>query len=480
MSDHDPIGADAPLLAAWHAVARGGDVPFTIPGHKRRADRLSPMLGELLAGDVPLYGGLDEVKLTHERLRDAERRAAALWGADWCRFSVGGSTHGNQALLLGAARPGDTVLVCRTAHRSTLSGLVLAGLRPAWLHTDVDEQYGVPIGVSPQTLLSAIAGHPEAVAVFLVEPSYVGTLSDRVALIDIAHAAGLPVLVDQAWGAHFGFSPEYPPHALALGADGVVLSAHKTLPAYSQACVVLARLERLDRDRLDRGFDATHTTSPAGAILASIDGARAVLAHDGGELLERLCGAVADTRRQLARIAGLRCLEPGQFGPGRFDPAKLVVGVAGTGADGVQVERVMIEAGYPLEMADRDTLVPIVTMTDGPTELGGLVQALGAAVERLRAQPRPQRASAVWRDIGTSALDPRAAFFAEHRGVPADEAAGEVCAEVIAPYPPGIPLLLPGEIVTRGAVDALTALAHDGTRIAYAADPKLRTIQVVA
>ncbi|MFC7484943.1 hypothetical protein ACFQX7_39695 [Luedemannella flava] len=250
---------DAPLLAAWHAYVDGGVTPFTIPGHKRAAARLWPALGAAVASDVPLFGGLDTVKLAGGTLADAEARAAALWGADWCRFSTGGSTHANQAIALAVGRPGDTVLVTRSAHRSTLLGLVLAGLNPVWLPTTVDPRFGIPSGVSPEALRGALAAHPSARAVFLVEPSYLGTVSDLPALIA---ASDVPVIVDQAWGAHFGFHPSLPPHALQVGAAALVTSAHKTLPAYSQASLLLARTDRLDPDRLDRAFEAGNTTSP--------------------------------------------------------------------------------------------------------------------------------------------------------------------------------------------------------------------------
>src|SRR3954471_948114 len=164
--DEDALRSDAPLLAAWHSFAGRVGPPFTIPGHKRLAGALAPALGPVLAGDVPLYGGLDTVKLAGGVLADAEDRAARLWGAHWCRFSVGGSTHANQVLALAAGRPGDEVLVARNAHRSTLLGLVLAGLTPVWLPVAIDPRFGLPAGVTEAALRAAIAEHPGATAVF--------------------------------------------------------------------------------------------------------------------------------------------------------------------------------------------------------------------------------------------------------------------------------------------------------------------------
>lgn len=467
---------DAPLLAAWLDFVVRGDTPFTIPGHKQAAGLLWPELGAAVAGDVPLFGGLDAVKLTGGVLAGAEARAAALWGADWCRFSTGGSTHANQAIALAVGRPGDTVLVTRSAHRSTLLGLVLAGLTPVWLPTRVDPRFGVPAGVDPADVRAALAAHPDARAVFLVEPSYLGTLSDLAA---ITAESGVPVVVDQAWGAHFGFHSDLPPHALAQGADALVTSAHKTLPAYSQASVLLARTRRFDADRLERAFEAGNTTSPAGAILASIDGARALLAAEGERLLGELLDTVAAARERLRGVPGLLVPGPEDFPAGRFDGTKLVVILSGTGADGVAVERDLIAAGLPVEMADRDTLVPIVTVADTPTTVDRLVAALADAIERHGGAPRPVGRAVQWGAAATAALTPREAFFADHETVPAAAAVGRVCAEVVAPYPPGVPVLVPGEVVTADVLAGLDAARQAGTRIAYAADPSLATIQVV-
>ncbi|GAA1832828.1 aminotransferase class I/II-fold pyridoxal phosphate-dependent enzyme [Luedemannella flava] len=467
---------DAPLLAAWHAYVDGGVTPFTIPGHKRAAARLWPALGAAVASDVPLFGGLDTVKLAGGTLADAEARAAALWGADWCRFSTGGSTHANQAIALAVGRPGDTVLVTRSAHRSTLLGLVLAGLNPVWLPTTVDPRFGIPSGVSPEALRGALAAHPSARAVFLVEPSYLGTVSDLPALIA---ASDVPVIVDQAWGAHFGFHPSLPPHALQVGAAALVTSAHKTLPAYSQASLLLARTDRLDPDRLDRAFEAGNTTSPAGSILASTDAARALLAARGPQLLDSLLSLVADAHARLRRTAGLLVPGPESFPAGRFDPAKLVVILSGTGADGIAVERDLIAAGVPVEMADRDTIVPIVTLADTRESVDRLVDALVGLVERHRGPARPVGLAIQWGAPAEAAMTPRDAFFADHETVPADRAVGRVCAEVVAPYPPGVPVLVPGEVVTESLLAGLRAARDAGTRIAYAADPTLGTLQVV-
>lgn len=470
-TDPRRLRGDAPLLDAWLRFHEEAPTPFTIPGHKQRRD----LVGDVIAGDVPLYAGLDTMKLTRGVLDEAEDRAAALWGADLCRFSVGGSTHGNQALALAVGRPGDRVVVARTLHRSMLLGLVLAGLHPVWVRPEVDPAHGLPLGVTPGALEAALAAAPDARAVLVGDPSYVGTVGDVSALATVAHRHGMPLLVDAAWGAHLGFHPALPPHALAAGADALVTSAHKALPAWSQGALVLARSKRISRARLDAGVEATATTSPSGAILASIDAARALLQRDGRALLDEVVTAVAAARRRLAQVAGLVVLD----GP-TVDPTRLVLALPGTGADGNAVESDLLAGGMPVEMADRDTVVAMVTLADTRRTVEDLTLALVESVERHRGAPRPVAGSGVWSVDPVTVMPPRDAFFATRESVPVERAVGRVSAELVAPYPPGIPVLAPGEEVTVDAVDALRAARAAGTRIAYAADPTVRTLDVVA
>jgi arginine decarboxylase len=468
----DPRGlrGDAPLLDAYLSFLQSSSRPFTIPGHKQRSD----LVGSVVGGDVPLYGGLDTMRLSAGVLALAERRAAQLWGADVCRFSVGGSTHGNQALALAVARPGASVVVSRSLHRSLLLGLVLAGLRPIWVRQKVSPPTGLPTAVSVSDVEAALRAHPEARAVFLGDPSYVGTIGDIAGHARAAHAHGIPLIVDAAWAAHFGFHPDLPPHALALGADAIVTSAHKALPAYSQAALVLANTDRIDADRLERAFEATHTTSPAGAILASIDASRSLLENHGEELIGLLLGRVAGARRRLRAVEGVDVLD----GAG-VDPTKLVVLLAGTGASGYDIESDLLARDMPLEMADRDTVIPMLTIADDDTGVDELTAALTNAIARHRGSPRMPVAAAAWSVEPETVMAPREAFFAKHVPVSAQEAVGRVSAELVAPYPPGVPVLAPGERVTRGALDSLLRARDEGVRIAYAADPTLTTLQVV-
>ncbi len=466
----------APIADLYDRFPPPGErpVPFMIPGHKGSTE----LVGRVVEGDLSLWGALATMRAAAGVLTDAEQLAAELWGAHLCRFSVAGSSHGNQALALSVGRPGDEVVVTRAVHRSLLLGFVLAGLRPVWVAPPVDAVTGLPGRLPVDAVRGVLAAHPAARAVFAVEPGYAGTRSDVSGLAGAAHDAGVPLLVDQAWSAHFGFHPALPPHALAAGADAFVTSAHKALPAYTQGALVLARTERLDPDRLQRGFDATHTTSPSGTILASIDAARRLLALDGERLLGRTVELVTGARSRLSAVEGLQVLD----GPAdAVDPTRLVLGLSGTGADGFVVEDDLVRLGFSLEMADRDTLVATVTMADTEDSVGPLVDALVEVVGRRRGQPRAVPPAAwLGTDLPEVALAPREAFFAAHETVPAADAAGRVAAELVAPYPPGIPAIVPGEVLTAQVLDALRSAAADRVRVAYAADPSVATVQVVA
>jgi len=467
----DPRGlrADAPLLDAWLRFHEVAPTPFTIPGHKQRHD----LVGDVVAGDVPLYAGLDTMKLTTGVLAEAESRAARLWGADVCRFSTGGSTHANQAVALAVADDGDTVVVSRTLHRSMLLGLVLAGLTPVWVRPEVDLATGLPLGVAPDSVRRALDAHPHARAVFVGDPSYVGTVGDVAGLAEAAHEHDVPLVVDAAWAAHFGFHPDLPRHALQLGADVMVTSAHKTLPAWSQAAIVLARTERVDPARLEAGVEATATTSPAGAILASTDAARALLERDGAELLGAAIEATREARNRLGEVDGLVVLDGAHV-----DPLKLTVVLSGAGVDGNAVEQDLLAAGLPVESADRDVLVAVVSLADTRTTLAALADAIVGSVERHRGTPRAVVGPAAYGVEPETVVPPRQAFFARSEHVPVEQAVGRTSAELVAPYPPGIPVLAPGERVTDATLAALGHARAAGVRIAYAADPTLGMLRV--
>jgi lysine decarboxylase len=469
----------APLLDAYLTYFEADHTPFTIPGHKQRASQIDVGLGALVDSDIPLYGGLDEIKLTNQILVKAEKLAANLWGADYARFSTGGSTHANQAVILALGKPGDKVAISRTAHRSVLSALVIAGLEPIWMSPEIDLATGVPIGIALPELEKALAGNP--IAVLLTEPGYLGTLSDLKPLIDAAHAKSIPVIVDAAWGGHFGFHPDLPAHVISQGADALITSVHKALPGYSASALLLAKTKYLSAERLEQSFETTHTTSPAGAPLASIDAVRALLQARGDELLGALIEKVAQFKLAVQANFDLPIfLNPSDFPAGRFDPVKIVLRVQQLGAAGVEIERALIAQGIRVEMADNDTIVFLATLADTTEDFQVLAVKLVQILKKLQSAPRASATALSWSVIPQIAMSMREAYFAKTKLVSSTAAIGQISADLIAPYPPGVAVVAPGERLTEQIVSGLVASQKAGVRIAYATDPTLKTFRIVS
>jgi len=448
----------APLLDAYLSYFETNRTAFTIPGHKQKASRLDDGLGVVVDSDTPLYGGLDAIKLTQGVLKKAEGLAAKLWGADYARFSTGGSTHANQAIILALGKPGEKIALTRTAHRSVLSALVLTGLEPIWLTPEIDTKTGVPMGIPVKELERVLDQKP--IALLLTEPSYLGTLSELKSLIAKAHGHSIPVIVDAAWGAHFGFNSNLPQHALQMGADALITSVHKTLPGYSASAL-------------------THTTSPAGAPLASIDGCRALLQNRGDQLTANLVDLVNAFKDKVDKACGMSVfLNTSDFPTGRFDPAKVVLRANLLGVSGVDVENELEKHNIRVEMADQDTIVFLATLADRSEDFDEVAAKLIPILEKLRSQPRQTQTALSWSIVPKVGMSIRDAYFADTEFVSAADAVGRVSADLIAPYPPGVAVVAPGEVLTAQIVDGLATSKTAGVRIAYASDPTLKTYRV--
>jgi len=474
----NPLRTSAPLLDAYLSYFEEHRLPFTIPGHKQKTTLLDEGLGAVVDMDTPLYGGLDEIKLTGGILKKAEKLAADLWGADYARFSTGGSTHANQAIVLALGKPGDKVAISRTAHRSILSALVLADLQPIWMSPEIDEATGFPIGIGITELERALKEKP--IAVLLTEPGYLGTLSDLPTLISSAHAQGVPVIIDAAWGGHFGFSKDLPKHCLQLGADALITSTHKALPGYSASALLLAQGKYLNLARIEQSFETTHTTSPAGAPLASIDGCRALLATRGDELLGNLITLVNNFKREVqGNFAQPIFLNTSDFPADRFDPTKIVLRANQLGTSGVAIENALIAKNIRVEMADNDTIVFLATLADSQKDFDDLARTLIPILKELESTPRQSATALSWSVVPQVGITMRSAYFAQTEMVSAADAQGRISADLIAPYPPGVAVVAPGEILTEQILKGLAASKSAGVRIAYATDSTLATYRVV-
>ena len=477
-----------PILEGILAYARQGIVPFSTPGHKLGIgadEELVAAFGErALRADIPLGGGVGNTHFSGDALRLAEALAADAWGADRSYFLLNGSSAGNHALLLAAVRPGDKVIVSRDLHKSLLVALILTGARPVYVLPELHPGLNAGLGITAEQVAAALDAHPDAKLVALVSPSYCGVSSDLAGIARIAHARGVPVHVDEAWAPHFHFHPALPPSAMASGVDAAVVSTHKVLGSLTQAAVLNVRAGLIDPDRVRTAVGMAQTTSPSVLILASIDTARRQMALDGKALLDRAIALATDARRRLRALPGIRVLDGDQLGVEAFDLTKLVVDVDGLGITGYAAEDALRNRfGVGPEMSDLVGLVFLITIGDTPESVDRLVGAFAAlSREHYRGEhPRPElRSSGAIVTPSALAMTPREAYFAPARAVPLAAAAGEVSGELVIPYPPGIPVLAPGEVITDDKIAYLREGVAHGMYLSGPADPTLATIRVVA
>ncbi|MCA1657350.1 MAG: amino acid decarboxylase, partial [Actinobacteria bacterium] len=463
---------------------------FHVPGHKGGSGAdpgLRHALGDgAMMIDLPqdLHGiDLGPSPTPYER---AEQLAAEANGAQRTWFLTNGATQGNHALALALAPLGAPVVVQRNSHASLVDGLVLSGGHPGFVAPAYDDQLGMAHGVTAEALEKELAGAPDGVrAAFIVSPTYYGMVADVAGCAEVAHAAGVPLVVDQAWGPHFGFHPELPRPALALGADAMLTSTHKIVGSLTQSAMLhVAPTGRIDVDALGRAVRLVRSTSPSSLLLASLDAARRQLAIHGEALLHETMAAVTRTREKLASIAGLEIVGPdfiGRPGVADWDPLRIVLDVRATGRSGYEVAEALRE-GYDLqpELATHATVVFIAGLAESPVALERLAGDVEETVKRIAvdgAVPALVRPPAALRN--EMIVSPRDAFLGRSERVGVDDSVGRVSCESIAGYPPGIPALLPGERITQETIAYLRELAASGARLHGASDPALRTIHVL-
>lgn len=477
----------APLIEALRAYATTGTVPFSTPGHKLGAglDRdLSSLLGsQFCAADVWLNTA------DHDRsVRLAEELAAQTWGAERSFFLVNGSSSGNQAFLLATVAPGAEVIIGRDLHQSLLAALIVTGARPVYVTPRLHASLHVGLGLATEDVVSTLEAHPAAKLLVVTRPSYWGVASNLGEIVTAAHARGVAVYVDEAWGPHHGFHPELPPSAMGCGADGAVTSPHKLLTGLSQAALLNIQGPRVDAARVATALKLLQTTSPLMPVLASLDACRRQMALLGSQLLDRTIRLAESARRDLRRLPGIEVLDHVSLGlpAAQYDPTRLVIDVQGLGLTGYQAERLLRDRfAIAPEMSDTAGLVCLVTVGDTPEGIQHLVHAIASLCLHQRtgsAAPVPSACPRVAGEAiapGRQALTPREAYFAPTRVVPLPQAVGEVAAEAVIPYPPGIPVLTPGEVITRSKLACLQEGRAGGMHVRGAADPSLQTLRVV-
>ncbi|HZO06609.1 MAG TPA: aminotransferase class V-fold PLP-dependent enzyme [Solirubrobacterales bacterium] len=487
MPDH---GQDAtPFVDALLAYAAREPGRFQVPGHKGGAGadpKMRELVGEAgLRNDIPSVTEGVDIGPEPTPFQQAQLLAAEAWGAERTWFLMNGASQGNHVACLALAHMGSEVVVQRNVHSSVIDGLVLSGLRPTFVSPQLDPELGIAHGLTPDSLDAGLAATPNAVAAMVVSPTYFGACADVAALAEVAHARGVPLVADEAWGAHLHFSDELPPDALACGADLVTSSTHKIVGSLTQAAMLhLGAGGRLDPAVVDRCVSLVETTSPSGLLTGSLDAARRQAAVHGGELLGETLAAVARTRAAVAEIPGLAVLDAalvGQPGIAGWDPLRLAIDVRGTGSTGYKLAReIFYSQGIDLELYSENVVVAIFGLGEPAGPAGErLVAALREAVAELEAEPGPpQEKLAPPPPWGELVLTPREAFLGPQEVVPFDDAAGRIAAEGLAAYPPGIPNVLPGERLTAETLAYIRESVAHGGYVRGGSDRQLKTLRV--
>lgn len=477
----------APLFEGLLEHVRQEPLAFHIPGHKsgRGMDALfRDTIGkQALALDLINIAPLDDLHAPHGMIREAERLAAEAFAAEHAFFSVQGTSTAIMAMILATTGPGEKIIVPRNVHKSVLSAIIFAGALPIFIYPEMDRTFGISHGISYASLERALMLHPDARAVLLINPTYFGVACQLPAYVDLVHAYGIPVLVDEAHGAHLYFHPELPPSAMEAGADVAAVSMHKLGGSMTQSSLLLQQGNRVSHQRLQAMMSMLQTTSTSYLLLSSLDTARRHMATRGEELLSQTIALSRRLRQAVRDIPGLAILDETVLAYDSFhalDPTKITIQVAGLGISGYEAEQYLREhARIEVELSDLYNILVLITPGDDDTTINRLIEALYDLSATFQTNGAYAPADILLPDMPALALSPRDAFYAEVERIPLSESAGRVMAEFIMVYPPGIPILMPGEIITQDNIDYIEANVAQGLPVQGPEDATLATIKVI-
>ncbi|MCF0228418.1 MAG: aminotransferase class I/II-fold pyridoxal phosphate-dependent enzyme [Parasporobacterium sp.] len=487
-----------PLLEAILEYEKRNPAFFRVPGHRFdkgiNPDLLEAFGSRVFRCDLTEAEGLDDLHQPEGVILEAQQLAAECYGADKTWFLVNGTTCGNEAMVLSACCPGDKIILPRNVHKSVYMGLVLSGAVPVWIMPGYMTEYGIMGKILPETVEQAFQEHPDSKAVLIVSPTYYGTVSDLKSIADICHKHNALLLVDEAHGAHLGFTSLLPPSALQQDADVVVQSMHKTGSSLTMSSLLHLKGSRINPSVISDNLKMVMSTSPNYLLMASLDAARKEMALRGREHGEYAASLGNKAASALSEIRGCRVLTGASQ-----DPTRLVFSLEGY--TGYELHEILYDRyNLSMELSDEKNVVGVIAWGNEEDEITRLVNAVrelslqvhpeAAPDSSHNENPEKQFPCAVYRDAGkqfgcsflsvpSMALTPRDAHFSDKLSVPLTSAAGHIAGEMIAVYPPGIPLLYPGEIITDEIAEQIQNHVKSGCHFHGPADPELNTIRII-
>ncbi|MFE5969990.1 aminotransferase class I/II-fold pyridoxal phosphate-dependent enzyme [Streptomyces sp. NPDC056463] len=479
-----------PVLDALAAYHESGQTPFTPPGHKqgRGADpRVRAVLGDaVFRSDVLATSGLDDRTSSQGVVEEAQRLMADAVGADHAFFSTCGSSLSVKSAMLSVAGPHEELLVGRDAHKSVVSGLILSGIRPVWVDPQWDPERHLAHPPSPEAFAAAFAEHPDARGALVTTPTPYGTCSDLGAIAEVCHRHGKPLVVDEAWGAHLPFHPDLPTWAMDAGADVCVTSVHKMGSGLEQSSVFHLQGDLVRPEVLRSREDLLGTTSPSVLVYAALDGWRRQMVEHGRALYDEALALATVVRERIAGIDGLRLQGREEFcGPGRaadMDPLQVFVDISAWEVTGYRAaDWLRRHHRINLHVADHRRISAQLTHADDAETTGALLAGLtdlAAHAPQLRTGRPVEVPSPSGLRLEQAAL-PRDAFFGPTEQVPWEKAEGRIAAEMLTPYPPGIPAALPGERLNKAVLRYLRSGVDAGMLVPDAVDTAVTSVRVL-
>ncbi len=481
--------ASTPLLDALRECVNKNHAPFYTPGHKRGqgiSQRLNDCFGSsVFKADLPELAQLDNLFAPQGVIQEAQQLAAAAFGAEYTWFLVNGSTCGVEAAILATCGSGDKIILPRNVHSSSIAALILSGAHPVFVNPEYNPVLDIAHSITSKGVQTALEQHPDAKAVMMVYPTYYGVCGDVAAIATLAHQYNIPLLVDEAHGAHFAFHSDLPTKALAAGADLSVQSIHKVLGALTQSSMLHVQGSRIDIDRVSKSLQLLQSTSPSYLLLASLDAARQQMAMAGEQLMAKTLQLADDARNRISNIPGLSVLQPVGTTPGfvALDRTRLTVTVSELGLTGFAADEILAEHGVIAELPSLQHLTFIISLGNTEADIERLVQAFTILAKEYCSNILTLR-NPEWDNFFSkldshSQISPREAFFAVRETLPIEQTRDRISAELVCPYPPGIPVLMPGEIITSKATEYLQQIQAMGGFISGCADKSLRNLKVV-
>jgi arginine decarboxylase len=523
-----------PILDTIKTCTQRPHAPFYTPGHKRGqgiSQKLANHFGnKVFHADLPELSELDNLFTPNGVIKQAQQLAAEAFGAAHTWFLVNGSTCGIEAAILATCNTGDKIILPRNVHSSAIAGLILSGAIPIFINPEYDPTLDIAHSITPSSLKAALKQHPDAKAVLTVYPTYYGVCGDISAIASLTHQHNIPLLVDEAHGAHFAFHPQLPIPALAAGADLTVQSIHKVLGAMTQASMLHVRGNVIDINRVSKALQLVQSTSPSYILLASLDAARQQMAVEGKELMSHAIQLAQEARTRISQIAGLSvleipptplkkggllpptplkkggllpptalekggllpptALEKGGLSGGfvSLDTTRLTVCVSGLGLTGFEADEILDEKlGVTAELSSLQHITFIITFGNTQEDIERLVEGFTILAKEYRKTLPCVSSCLTQREFKNDffrvehplGISPREAFFAATETLAIEKTCGYICAEIVCPYPPGIPVLMPGEIITKEALNYLGEIQAMGGFISGCADSSLSTLMVV-